>query len=55
MVTIQPNQVSCHVCYKFPVALYPDSTHTPRINTYIKVIQSSLIFMIMQIATLRSD
>ena len=45
----------CHSCCKFAVALYPDSTHSSKDKYLLPVIQSSLISIMMQTATLRSD
>ena len=47
--------VACHICCKFAVALYPDSTHSSKDKYLLPVIQSSLISIMMQTATLRSD
>ena len=47
--------VACRVCCKFAVALYPDSTHSSKDKYLLPVIQSSLISIMMQTATLRSD
>ena len=47
--------VACHNCCKFVVALYPDSTHSSKDKYLLPVIQSSLISIMIQTATLRSD
>jgi hypothetical protein len=48
-------EVVCLVCCKFAVALYPDSTHSSKDKYLLPVIQSSLMSIMMQTATLRSD
>ena len=47
--------VACRDCCKFAVALYPDSTHSSKDKYLLPVIQSSLISIMMQTATLKSD
>lgn len=47
--------VACHLCCKFAMALYPDLTHSSKDKYLLPVIQSSLISIMMQTATLRSD
>ena len=47
--------VACYSCCKFAVALYPDSIHSSKDKYLLPVTQSSLISIIIQPATLRSD
>lgn len=47
--------VACHLCCKFAMALYPDLPHSSKDKYLLPVIQSSLISIMMQTATLRSD
>jgi len=47
--------VVCLVCCKFAMALYPDSTHSSKDKYLLPVTQSSLMSIMMQTATLRSD
>ncbi len=51
---ISENKVACHNCCEISVALYPDSTHSSKDKYLLPVIQSSLISIMMQTATLRS-
>ena len=47
--------VACNNCCKFAVALYPDSAQSSKDKCLLPVIQSSLIFIVMETATLRRD
>ena len=47
--------VACQNCCKFVLALYPDLTHSSKDKYLLPVIHSSLMFIMMQTANLKSD
>jgi hypothetical protein len=48
-------RVACQNCCKFALALYPDLTQSSKDKYLLPVIHSSLMFIMMQTANLKSD